>query len=134
MKLSNLFSPVKASWSVAAENKSKAAVLSNNIVNKLSGISNGHVRIGRAISRDIQQFNTLTQQSPQKQVRFADTSATKATVSGSSENKLRSLISSFSGVKNMAKNATTPFQKAVCAQQEKFLFNAIKAELKQNIS
>ncbi|MFV8800829.1 hypothetical protein ACNSO8_19785 [Yersinia sp. LJYL362] len=134
MKLSGILRLERASGLFAAEKNLKVAALGNSIASKFSRISNGSTCIGQTISRDIKQFNTLTQQSQQKQVRFADPSATKATVSGPSENKLRSLISSFSSVQNMAKDATNKFQRDACAQQEKILFNAIKAELKQNIS
>ncbi|HHL2562120.1 TPA: hypothetical protein ACQ31I_004060 [Yersinia enterocolitica] len=130
MKFPGILNPARPLGFFAAEKNPKAAALGNSIANKLSEISNRSVCIGRSagrtISRDIKQFNALTQQSPQKQVRFADTSATKAAVSGPSEKvvEYRGLKFTITQVLDMSKNANTPMQKSIVSG----MMRAMKAQ------
>lgn len=130
MKLPGILRLERTSGLSAAEKNLKVAASGNSVANKLSGISNRSVCIGRSAGRtilqNIKQFNTLTQPSPQKQVRFADTSATKATVSGSSEKtvEFRGLKFTIAQVRALSKSAATPMQKSIASS----LMNALKTQ------
>lgn len=128
--LKGILSTARTLGPFAAEKNPKAAALGNSMASKFSAISNdsGCIRraAGRTIARNMEQFNALTQQSQQKQVRFADISATKAAVSGSSEKmvEFRGLTFTIAQVRNISKNAVTPMQKSIVSS----LMNAMKVQ------